>query len=258
MSQFVVMSFFDGNVFTAPFSLRALGTQTSLYQSVVRTYLSFSINASHHVLFLDSPEQGPGAVLGFSGATASASGTGSSATSSLFGESSSTVDPTSSSSTTSSPTPKSSSSRGFIIDGVVGGVAAIFFAGVAIGFILRRRRQKTSGDDASEPSMDEIQWPLATDDGHMASSTGNFGTMGSSSIPETPVVLVTTYVRVSCPICRRALMCAPHDRSLTHSLFSTHRTRMIHLRSLGTKVFCKHWPHLLIETYRRSMELETP
>ena len=247
--------FFNGNIFTAPFtgSLRTIGTQTSLLQSVVRTLLSFS----HYQCltptscFLDSPELAAGAMLGPSGATVSASGTRSGATSSLFSEPSSSVKPT------PSPTSKSSSNTGAIVGGVVGGVAVIGgLAAIAIGLFLRRRSSEAPAPVAPpvvgtyQPPMDEIQQPLTMDDGYTASIPGTIG----SSMPGTPLAQMRIYVRVSCPIyAPHFYVCSSHALSF----FLTLRIRMIHLRSLGTKEFRRHQPPLKIP-YRRSMEQETP
>ena len=223
--------FFSGNIFTAPSTgrLRTIGTQTSLSQSAVRT---LSLSFSHYQCltptscFLDSPEQAPGVLLGPSGATVSASGTHSGATSSLAGESSSAVKPTSSS------TSKSSSNLGVIVGGAVGGVVVIGLAAVAIGFFLRRRSSGAQAPvappfvgasqpymgtsqpytGAFQPHMDEIQRPLTMDDGHTSSSAP--GTIGSS-IPGTPVTQMRIYVRVSCSLPSCFYVCL--SRFLTHS-----------------------------------------
>ena len=214
--------------------------------------------------FLDSPELAPGAILGSSGATVSASGTRSGATSSPVSESSSAVKPT------SSPSSKSSSNTGAIVGGVVGGLVVISLAAVAIVFFLRRRRQDAPAVtppvvDTSQPPMDEVQQPLRMDDGYASSSIP--GTIGTSSIPGTigissmsPLAPMRIYVRFSCPISRRASVCSSHARSCPFFFFFflTLRTRMILLRSLGTKKFLSHRPRLLREPYRHSVEQETP
>ena len=255
--------FFNGNIFTAPFtgSLRTIGTQTSLLQSVVRT---LSLSFSHYQYltptscFLDSPEQAPGAILGTSGATVSASGTRSGATSSLSVGSSSTVKPT------PLPSSNSSSNMGAIVGGAVGGVVVIALAAIAIGFFMRSRRSKAPAPVAPPfvgayqppPAMDEIQQPLTMDDGYTMSS--NPGTIGSS-MPGTPVTQMRIYVRVSC--LSRFYVCSSQALSYP-PFFLTLRTRMIHLRSLGTKDldtkdFRSHRPCLLKDPYHRSMEQET-
>jgi hypothetical protein len=199
--------------------------------------------------FLDSPERGPGAILGTSGTTVSASGTPSGATSSLFGDSSSTVTPT------SSPSSKKSSNTGAIVGGAVGGVAVISLGAVAIAFFLRQRRPDSQAPvappfgGASQPPMDEIR-PLAMDDGYTSPSIP--GTIGSSSMPGTPMRI---YVRVSCPVARRTSM---RSRLMRFLVFLAFRTRMILLRSLHTKEFHRHPSRLLKDPYRRSMEQETP
>jgi hypothetical protein len=201
--------FFNDNIFTVPStgSLREIGTQTSLSQSAVRT---FSLSFSHYQCFtptsciLDTPEQAPGVLLGSSGATVSATG---GATSSLFGETSSAVNPTSGTSSSSSPASKSSSNTGAIVGGVVGGVAVISLAAIAIFFFRRQRRPEAPAPvapsvfGASQPPMDEVQQPLTMDDRYTTSSFP--GTIGSS-IPGTPGATMRIYVSVSC---RCASMC---------------------------------------------------
>ena len=224
MSQFVVFFFFDGNVFTAPFSLRTIGTKTKLFQSVVRSLSPIvpPLSVSHtRVLFLDSPEQAPGTKLGS----------------------------------------KSSSNTGSIVGGVVGGMAIISLV-IAIGFFLRRRRRAPVVCVSKRP-MDEIQQPSKMDDRYTA-STGIPGTIGSSSMPGTPAVPVRIYVSVSCPIFRPRLallyICAhriPILAILFIFIFLTLRNRMIHLHFLGTKEFRGHRPRLK-EPYFRSMEQGTP
>jgi hypothetical protein len=210
--------FFNGKVFTAPSSMRALtsGTQARLLQSVVRT---LSLSFSHYQCltvtscFLDSPEQVPGVILGPSGATVSASGTGRGATSSLFGESSSTVKPT------SSPIPKSSSSTDVIVGTAVGGVVALSLV-IAIGFFLRQRRPEAPVPvappvvGASQLPMDEIRQPLTEDNGYTTSSTSTPGTIGSF-MPGTHVAPMRN-VRVSCQI---GSMRAHRMRFLAHSFY---------------------------------------
>ena len=238
--------FFTGNIFTPPStcSLGTIGTQTSHLQLVVRTlslslylYLSLVINVSHSrpVLYLDSPEQAPGVLLGPSVATAAASRTRSVGTSTFIGEpsSSSTVKPAS---PVSPSTSKSSSNTGAIVGGVVGGVAVISAAAIAIVFFLRRRNPASPihiapgappGFGAAQPHMDEIHQPLTINDGHTSSTV---------SVPGAPGAPMRIYVRVSFPITRRASMFAHRIPFLT-SL--TLRTRMIQPRSLGIKKFRK-------------------
>jgi hypothetical protein len=105
----------------------------------------------------------------------------------------------------------------------VGGVVVIAaIAGIAIGFFLRSRRSEALPPvappvvGASQPPMDEIQQPLTMDDGYPASSIS--GTIGSS-MHGTPVAPMRFYVRVLCPITRRASMCAHRMRFLIHSFF---------------------------------------
>ena len=177
--------------------------------------------------FLDSPEQAPGAILGSSGVTVSASGTHAvGATSPPVSEPSSAVKPT------SSPTSKSSSNTGAIVGGVVGGLLIISLAAVAIVFFLRRRRQEAPAVTppvvgTSQPPMDEIQQPLRMDDGYAGyASSSTPGTIGTPSIPGTigtssmpPLAPMRIYVRVSCPIIRRSSMCADRMFVLAQSFF---------------------------------------
>lgn len=122
-------------------------------------------NANKSYLVGDSPELGPGAVLGPSGVSTS-----------------------SDTSPTGSPTlspPVNHTNTGAIVGGVVGGVAAISIA-VAVIFYLRRRRSRapsaaSPGVSAPQPAPDEIQQPL-TEEGMNAGSS----LPGTSSMPGTP------------------------------------------------------------------------
>jgi hypothetical protein len=214
---------FNGKVtvFTAPFSLRTIGTQTGLLQSVVRTlslFFPLTMNVSHPRHVLGTPEYAPGAILGHSGTTVTSSSTRSGATSSVFSKSSSTAKPT------SSPVPKSRSNMDLVVGAAVGGVVAISLV-IATGFFLRRRRSEAPvpvappvvGASPSQPPMDEIQQPLTMGDGYTDSSTSIPGTIGSS-MPGTPVAPMRN-VRVSCPISSHASMCAHRVRFLAHSFF---------------------------------------
>lgn len=96
-------------------------------------------------------------------------------------------------------TPKSSSNTGAIAGGSVGGVSIISLI-IAIGFFLRRRRRRASAPitppvvGAYQPPMDGSRQALTMHDGYTASSLT--GTIGSSSMPGTPLVPMTN-VRVS-------------------------------------------------------------
>jgi len=151
-------------------------------------------NANKSYAVGDTPERAAGAILGPSGATVSASGTRISTTpsaSSLSGLSWSTANPT------PTPTPKSNSNIGAIVGGVVGGVAVIALAAIAIVFFLRRRSSDAPAPAAPpivgafQPPMDEIQQPLTMDDGYTVSSSIP-GTIGSS-MPGTPVAPMRIY-----------------------------------------------------------------
>ncbi|KAI0271934.1 hypothetical protein BGY98DRAFT_936902 [Russula aff. rugulosa BPL654] len=108
-------------------------------------------------VFLDTPEQAPGAMLG-------------------------------------NGTPKSSSNTGAIAGGSVGGVSIISLV-IAIGFFLRRRRRRAPAPitppvvGAYQPPMDGSRQALTMHDGYTASSLT--GTIGSSSMPGTPLVPMT-------------------------------------------------------------------
>jgi len=150
----------------------------------------------------DSPEVGPGKMIGPYDISVSASGT------------------SSGSSSTARPTSKhtsSNSNTGLIVGCVVGGMVVISLA-VAFGFFLGRHRREAPVvaslvAGASQPPMDEIQQPLRIDDGNPASSIP--GTIGTSSMPETPAGPTRIYVRVSCPISPRTSMCAHHIHCFT-------------------------------------------
>ncbi|KAN0119096.1 hypothetical protein V8E52_004543 [Russula decolorans] len=113
-------------------------------------------NASKSYSVGDSPELGPGAVLGPS--------------------------------PTPSPPVNHNSNTGAIVGGVVGGVAAISIAVAVIFFYLRRRRRSRApsaaapGVGASQPPVDEIKQPL-TEEG---TNTGSSLLLGTSSMSGTP------------------------------------------------------------------------
>ena len=166
-------------------------------------------------------------------------------------------------------TPKSSSNTDAIIGGAVGGAVTIVLV-IAIGFFLRRRRQKVSTsvtppvDDASQPSMNKIR-PVSTmnkilrlvtmNHGNtMSSITGTIQSPSMPSLSGTPLAPMWN-VRVSCPVSRRVSTFAHRTWFLAHSFYIL-RTRIIRLRSLSTKDFRRHRPCLFKDSYRRSMEPE--
>lgn len=84
---------------------------------------------------------------------------------------------------------------GAIAGGVVGGVAAISIAVVAVFFFLRRQRSKAPPSTYAvggvpQPQMDEYRQPLS-DDGT--------GAYVPSSAPGTPVTSMKLYVRIFVP-----------------------------------------------------------
>ena len=179
--------------------------------------LSFSPSLSHtHVLFfiIDTPEVAPGVLLGASGATVTATGSGAQSPHITSSASSAGTGDSSSPHPTSASTGGSSSNIGAIVGGAVGGVAAISIAVAAIFFFLRRQRPQAApavaapGFGAFQPPMDEIQRPLTTDDvSYMASS------QTVSSMPGTPVASMRLYVRVFVPnLPSRFSVYSPHVR----------------------------------------------
>ncbi len=144
--------------------MRTFGTTINRRASVVNIIspiLFFSCYSSSSTISIDSPELGPGAILGPSSHT-------------------------------------SSSNTGAIVGGVVGGVAAISIAVALIFFYLRRRRSRTPsaaapGVGASQPPMDEIQQPLTEE----ATITGS--SLPTSSTHGTPGAPMRLYVRVFVP-----------------------------------------------------------
>ncbi|KAI0250831.1 hypothetical protein BJV78DRAFT_1282904 [Lactifluus subvellereus] len=132
----------------------------------------------------DSPELTPGMVISPSSASSTSptptpTPTTPSPTPTTPSPTSTTHSPTP---TTPSPTPthSSSSNVGATAGGVIGGVAAIAVAGLAILFWLRRKRSQGSStafvvDGAPQPLMGEVR-PPGSDD----------GTYVPSSMPETP------------------------------------------------------------------------
>lgn len=141
--------------------------------------------------------------------------------------------------------------------GIIGGVAAISIAAAVIFFYLRRRRHSRApsvaapGVSASQSPVDEIK-PLTEEGTNTGSSLP-----GTSSMPGTPGAPMRLYVRVSIHnspprSCVRSLHVLSHPFFLLLC-----RTRMIQLRSLGTKRFCSHRPPLK-DTCRYITGSETP
>ena len=223
MSRYVVKFSFYGTVVTTRSRTRTSGTPTNLIQPVVSivslSFFCFPLRYRLTSTFLiDSPELGPGAVLGPSGVS-TPPGT------------SPTVPPT--------PSPPGNNT-GAIVGGVIGGVAAISIAAAVIFFYLRRRRHSRApsvaapGVGASQSPVDEIK-PLTEEGTYTGSSLP-----GTSSMPGTPGAPMRLYVRVfvhnSPP---RSYVRSLHVLSYPFFLLLC-RTRMIQLRSLGTKGFCSH------------------
>ncbi len=203
--------------------------------SIVSPILSFSPSYSLTSTFLiDSPELGPGAVIGASGVSTS-----------------------SSTSPTGSPMPSlpvnHNSNTGAIVGGVVGGVAAISIAVAVIFFYLRRRRSRAPsaaalGVGASQPPVDELKQPLTEEGTNTGSSLP-----GTSSMPGTPGAPMRLYVRVF--ISSTALLYVLI--TCTFLRFLIRRTRMIQLHFLATKGICSHRP-LLKDPRRHTTRSETP
>jgi hypothetical protein len=167
-----------------------------------------------YCIFIDSPEIGPGAL----------------------------PRPSSSASPTNSPTPlppSGSSNTGAIAGGVIGGVAMVSIAVIAI-FYLRGRRPPvastgdgatqpmrsqvaSTGDDATQPMRSRV---ASTEDGATHPMSG-VGTISRSSGSPPP-----TYVECLSP--NAVAIVYPHSPSSYY--FHILRTHTIQLRSQGTKV----------------------
>ena len=215
MSRYVAKVSFYGALITTNFQNENLWNANKSYSVGGEhrlPYPSFSpivTVTSTFFFFIDSPELGPGTVLGPS------------------------------KSPTPSPSVNSTSNTGAIVGGVIGGVAAIFIAVAVIFFYLRRRQRRrrsrapsvaTPGVGASQPPMDEIKQPLTEGETNTGSSLP-----GTSSMPGTPGAPMKLYVRSHTST---ALLCV----LITCTFFYMRRTRMIQLRSLGTKGLCSHRP----------------
>ncbi|KAF8497760.1 hypothetical protein F5888DRAFT_1694652 [Russula emetica] len=154
-----------------------------------------SWNANESFVVGDSPEVGPGMILGPSGASVSA-----------IGPTSTSGDPFSIT-TTPAFIERHSSNGGAIIGGVIGGIAAISILVAALFFYRRRRRSLVQspvfeGDIAFDPHMDQV-----------SRSTLSQGT-ASPCPPETPTSLLTPYVHILILSSSSACVC------LHNSLFS--------------------------------------
>jgi hypothetical protein len=186
MSRYVAKFSFYRTVITTHSRTRTSGTPTNLIQSVVSIVspiLSFPpCHGLTSAFLIDSPELGPGAVLGPSGVSTS-----------------------SRASPTRSPPGKSKSNTGTIVGGVVGAVTATTVAVAAIFFYLRRRRSRAPstaalGVGASQPPVDEIKQPLTEE-----------GTNTGSSLPGTSPMSPKVYVRVFIPNSpARSSVCSSH------------------------------------------------
>jgi len=148
---------------------------------------------------------------------------------------------------TGTSTPTSSSNAGAIAGGVIGGIAFISIAALAVFYFLRRQRRKTPSvtypvDGVPQPQMEEFQQPLS-DDGT--------GTYVPPSAPGTPVTPMKLYVCVFVPW---LYLCM-------NFFFRTLRTRMTRLRSLGTNRVGPgqmSLPHHLGHRTTPELEPETP
>ncbi|KAI9436123.1 hypothetical protein F5148DRAFT_25456 [Russula earlei] len=130
----------------------------------------------------DSPEIGPGALIGNPSGSTSTARTGTI----TAGSPSNTNTGSNSSLPTPSPT-GSSSNTGAIAGGVVGGIAAISIAALAMFFYFRRRgthepSSTTAVGNSSQPYMGQIQPSLADEE-----------TVVPSSLPGTPVTPMKLY-----------------------------------------------------------------
>jgi hypothetical protein len=172
------------------------------------SYLLPLVTVSHsHLTSLDTPELGPGTILGPSSSSRSASTGPTNAYPSTPASSSSSYstssDSRSSSSNSASPIPIGghSSNTGAIVGGVAGGIAAISIVIAALLFYLRQRHPPApSAPSASDghpggfnPFMDQVPRPMSGQ-----------GTV-TSSLPETTTSLLRPYVCVF--VASAPLMC---------------------------------------------------
>jgi hypothetical protein len=219
------------------------------------------------LLPIDSPELGPGAILGPAGT--SSVGTSSVGTSTTYPSSSlaqlpapSTIVTASqpsytvggaSNTTTSGPSgykaAEHSSNTGAIAGGTVAGVAAISVVVVAMFFYRQRRRSlaqsaPSTGDGQAGVYYQHVnEVPSRPMSGHETVTSSLPGTSGS---------LFRTYVRSRAPT-PLAFGC-----SCVSPLFPTHRTRRTELRSPGTKDLRTRLSPLLKHLPYRTPEIYTP
>jgi len=226
------------------------------------------------LLFIDSPELGPGAILGPDGVSSS-TGPGtisslaypSTASGSLAPNAPPTTTATaslpsytvgSSSNTTSSiPGPVGysvgghSSNTGAIAGGTVAGIAAISIV-VVVLFFYRQRRHSLA---QSAPPAGQAGYYPHVNQVPQRSMSGQATV--TSSFPGTSASLLRTYVRSRSrsptPLPPVALVC-----SCVFSLFSTHRTRRTDLRSPSTKELQTRLSPLLNHLPYRTPEICTP
>ena len=148
--------------------LRKIGMQTSRGQLVVHSppFILSSV-VSHLHFFLDSPEISPGVLI-----TAA------------------------SSSPTPSPSGASSTNTGFIVAGIVGGLAVITIAAVVI-FFLRRQRMRASSDKFAAITGDTAPFAVGGAPQPMKQGRNALAdnvTLGSLPIPDSPTTPMGVYV----------------------------------------------------------------
>ena len=196
-----------------------------------------------HVRLIDTPELGPGTILGPNGPSFSSSiGPSSTIFIPAYSSSSSTQVTTT---TTSNPRPAGhnagghSSNAGAIAGGTVAGVVAISIAVLALFFYRQRRLSQ-----ARKPNIIEDP-PLPTSGQETATST----------LPGTSSSMLRPFVRsrIPNPLLPVTLVC-----SCVFSHLSTHRTRRTQLHSLRTKhlrtrlppqLRLRHLPHRTSNMY---------
>jgi hypothetical protein len=176
-------------------------------------------------VFSDTPEIGPGALIGTSGSPTTGTGTGATRTSpnpTGSTDTSSTHGFTSPPTPTPTPTATGGSNAGAIAGGVVGGIAAISIAAAALFFFLRRRQHQQAPqaatfvvDGPSLPHMDESRRPLSDNISFVP-----------TSVPETPSTSMRLYVRAFHAFVAFVRACV--------LIFCTLRIQVTRLRSLDT------------------------
>jgi hypothetical protein len=174
--------------------MRTIGTLTNRIPSVVSivsplSFLSLLFTVSLHVL-IDSPELGPGSILGPSSVSVTPTSSSASPTSSY------TRSPTPSPPKSNSSKSKAKQNTAAIAGGVVGGVVAITFAAVAIFFRLRRSSQVPPAVSAAvEVSQPQ---PPPSDEGALL----------SLAEPPIPKFYVRDFVACVALVCSHT--CIPH------------------------------------------------